>query len=262
MHAAVPSFLYPLLFFIIKPNTHAVLLYNTGKRGSVSATAGRENNKENRQAGDAVSVNGNSNTASQTDLQSAENNSTENSRQATPPPGNDSGNSGTTTAQNTSGNAAAASPNSASLLVLEDDDELVPASEYGRVAALNGQQDTLDAIRSVAQEIVRKKQAYYHHRGSSYLTYPHDLALAHAQWNPATKNLDAALSQHRTYLQEVAALDENELFMELIRDVGEWWTWLFSSSYFLISAVHIRWEIPSSKCSRSSTYYRIGKGIL
>ncbi|GAU92146.1 hypothetical protein RvY_04264-2 [Ramazzottius varieornatus] len=81
---------------------------------------------------------------------------------------------------------------------------------------------SLDNLRGLAQEVVRKKHRY---NGSSpFLSYNPDslntLASQNWQITKNRQNLDAALSQHRTYLQEVAALDENELFMELIRDVA------------------------------------------
>jgi hypothetical protein len=118
-----------------------------------------------------------------------------------------------TTADNSQDQQQSAENASAAEKEIEEDDDELQSSDGG--SAEND--DALETIRSVAQEIVRKKQQ----QRSSYLSNYNDLTLA-AQWKPSAKNLDAALSQHRTYLQEVAALDENELFMELIRDVGEW----------------------------------------
>ena len=106
---------------------------------------------------------------------------------------------------------------------IEDDSEDVEDASSSAAASL-------DNLRGLAKEIVRKKKRF---NGSSpFLSYNPDslntLASQHWQITKNRQNLDAALSQHRTYLQEVAALDENELFMELIRDVGK------SISYDLI----------------------------
>lgn len=108
--------------------------------------------------------------------------------------------------------------------VLQSDDEETEEDE----------EDTLENIRTVAQEIVRKKT------NNNF----NDLALA-TQWQTniaTTKNLDAALNQHRTYLQEVAALDENELFMELIRDVGKK-QFYFTVFYFISFLYGLKYPI-------------------
>ncbi|OQV25950.1 cGMP-specific 3',5'-cyclic phosphodiesterase [Hypsibius exemplaris] len=117
----------------------------------------------------------------------------------------------------TSGGGGGGEIGSEQELVDEEDEYSVVVGGVGSGSAAEDAETALEIIRERANELVKKKHQSYHR--SSYLNY-NDLTLAASQWNPAAKNLDAALTQHRTYLQEVAALDENELFMELIRDVA------------------------------------------
>ncbi|XP_055337705.1 cGMP-specific 3',5'-cyclic phosphodiesterase-like, partial [Paramacrobiotus metropolitanus] len=181
-------------FLIEHPNSAAKLLriFRSGK-----STTGSKGNKQRRQSGTSLPSNasglvngtltGNESSAGAQAQSSASSSSVQ---QLT-----GSSNSGSTVAPATAADEATA---------VDDDED-------GEIADDDGE-DALENIRSVAQEIVRKK--------NNLINYDPTLASTWSNKTNTNRNLDAKLKEHQQYLAEVAALDENELFMELIRDVA------------------------------------------